>query len=531
MNIRGLYQTNKVKFIFIIVLILGEEISKTLFSYFLTPAFNFLKDMNFNLFVFFIILASICDFLRVWFSAGVNYVYAKQVQSYFHVIREKISKYIFVHNEEKVASSQNKLNGNITQFNNKYALPLLKMGENILAVLFSVGVLFTFNWSLVLLTAFLSVVTLLLPKIFEKATSAATFNVTKKNEQLLSTIEKWTQGLDELRRYASLGTYQKAISFANQDLKKATIRDCYIGMWANLVASIFSLSGQIALIVLATYLFFIGEIPFGAVITAGNFAGTIMNGIGVITESLNQMKSTRTLNKQMVKMQQPVSFREKSQSHRTLNQIIGTGLSIKFKNGEEITYPDFKINQGDKVLLTGDSGTGKSTLFKIILGELTPKSGKVSFKDQAGNEVKDALDEIGYVAQDNILFPDTIQNNITMFDHQLDGQVKYFAKQTDLLKDLQAFPNGLDTIVDLDKGNLSGGQRQKVVLARAQIHHAPFLFIDEGTSAIDSQSTKDILQNLLDYNQTVVMIAHNFSKELINMFDYHINLSTDKEAS
>lgn len=305
MNIKGLYRTNKAKFVLIIFLILMEETFRTLFSYLLTPAFNFLKNLNFEKFIFFILLSALVDFFRVICNAGVNYTYAKQVQHYFHLIRQKISKYLFMKNDDNVAFIQNKLNANITQLNNKFALPFVKLVENILAVLFSIGVLLTFNWSLVVLTIVLSAITLLLPKLFEKITSAATLQVTQKNEKLLDTIEKWTKGLDELRRYSSFGTYKTAISLANQDLKEATVKDCYVGMFANLTTSIFSLLGQIALIVLAAYLYFSGQISFGAVITAGNFAGTTMNGINLIAESINQMKSAKKLNSEMIELQKP----------------------------------------------------------------------------------------------------------------------------------------------------------------------------------------------------------------------------------
>lgn len=71
---------------------------------------------------------------------------------------------------------------------------------------------------------------------------------------------------------------------------------------------------------------------------------------------------------------------------------------------------------------------------------------------------------------------------------------------------------------------MSGGQKQKLVLARALVHNSPWLFIDEGTSAIDSKSTKHILQHLLTTDGSVIMIAHNFSNELVSMFDRVVKL-------
>ena len=204
-------------------------------------------------------------------------------------------------------------------------------------------------------------------------------------------------------------------------------------------------------------------------------------------------------------------------------------MSVKYEHGEEINYPNIKINQGEKVLLTGDSGTGKSTLFKVILGQLKPKSGTVIFKNSNGNVIKPDLGKIGYIAQDSILFPDSIKNNITMFNSSLDSRVEEFIEKVQFKKDVLKFPDGLETTVNLDTDNLSGGQKQKVVLARSQIHHSRFVLMDEATSAIDSEVTRKILQELLKSDVTLILIAHNFDQSLRKMFDREIHLKGGEE--
>lgn len=176
--------------------------------------------------------------------------------------------------------------------------------------------------------------------------------------------------------------------------------------------------------------------------------------------------------------------------------------------------------------MSGDSGTGKSTLFKLILQELPLATGKICFKNEAGQEIeRPDLSQIGYVPQDPVLFPGTIKENITMFNSKLNDRVMHFVKQVNLGKDLAKFPAGVDTELDQGKHALSGGQRQKVVLARAQIHDSQLIFIDEGTSAIDAHNGLEILQNLLQTDATIVFIAHNLTEEMRQLFDREIHLS------
>lgn len=111
-----------------------------------------------------------------------------------------------------------------------------------------------------------------------------------------------------------------------------------------------------------------------------------------------------------------------------------------------------------------------------------------------------------------------------MFSKKLKQQVLNVANKVQLSADLAKMPAGIDTVVDLKNENLSGGQRQKVVLARSEIHHQPFVLMDEVTSAIDQTATEKIIDELLKTDQTILMIAHNFTPELKAKFDHEIKL-------
>lgn len=120
----------------------------------------------------------------------------------------------------------------------------------------------------------------------------------------------------------------------------------------------------------------------------------------------------------------------------------------------------------------------------MILGELKPSEGNVVYKDKSGNEITPDLSKIGYIPQDPVVFPAIIKDNITMFNDQLDGKVKAVVKEVNFDADIAEFKDGLNEELDLDKLNILGGQRQKIVLARAKVHDSDIILIDECTSAI-----------------------------------------------
>lgn len=160
----------------------------------------------------------------------------------------------------------------------------------------------------------------------------------------------------------------------------------------------------------------------------------------------------------------------------------------------------------------------------MILGELKPSEGNVVYKDQNGKEIVPDLSKIGYIPQNPVVFPATIEDNITMFNEKLDNRVDQAVKEVDFNTDISKFKDGLNEELDLDKLNISGGQRQKIVLARAKVHNSDIILIDEGTSAIDQNATMDILKNLVKSKATIVFIAHNFNEGMRRLFDREIHL-------
>lgn len=247
-------------------------------------------------------------------------------------------------------------------------------------------------------------------------------------------------------------------------------------------------------------------------------------GIEYLPFYLGLIKGTSSLRDKITAETLPVREHSETEVHESPYAFRTKDLAVKFQNGETLKFPDIEVKYGEKILLTGDSGAGKSTLFKLILNFLAPSSGQLEFMNQAGEIIEPDLTKIGYIAQDPILFPSTVKSNITMFNDQLDGLAEIVGQNMGLT-DTSSFAQGLNTEINLQKLNISGGQRQKIILARAQVHDSNILLIDEGTSAIDQTATLEILQQLLQKPNTVVFIAHNFNECMNSMFDREIHLS------
>ena len=167
--------------------------------------------------------------------------------------------------------------------------------------------------------------------------------------------------------------------------------------------------------------------------------------------------------------------------------------NLKFKYEKSDTYIldnfNFTIDSGEKIAIIGESGSGKSTLVKTLTGILSPEDGEILIDDVDINtyDNKWIKSKIGYVAQDSIMFSDTIANNIAYgLDDFTQEDIEYAAKQANAHDFIMKLPDKYNTKIDgTELSSLSGGQKQRISIARALIRKPKILIFDEATSAIE----------------------------------------------
>ncbi|MCL1918270.1 MAG: NHLP bacteriocin export ABC transporter permease/ATPase subunit [Peptococcaceae bacterium] len=172
------------------------------------------------------------------------------------------------------------------------------------------------------------------------------------------------------------------------------------------------------------------------------------------------------------------------------------------------------INAGEYVGIVGPSGCGKSTLLRLLLGFETPTTGKIYFdnKDIESLDKRELRKKMGVVLQDGKLISGSIFENITITSPkstQKDAQ--RVVREVGLENDIKDMPMGLHTVLSEDCGTISGGQQQRILIARAIIGNPGILFFDEATSALDNVTQAMVCESLDKMNATRLVIAHRLS--------------------
>ena len=186
----------------------------------------------------------------------------------------------------------------------------------------------------------------------------------------------------------------------------------------------------------------------------------------------------------------------------------------------------FHVKSNDKVLLSGPSGSGKSTICKLIYRSLGTYSGNIEFNNtsECDYSLKAIRENILYVGQNEKLFTGTIRENIICFRNISDEEFIQVCKICQLEEIVSKRPNRYNTVINASLNNLSGGEKQRIILARAMLKKAKIIILDEALSEVNVDLEKRILDDLFIYykNSTLIYVTH---KNVDDKFENIIRLA------
>ena len=195
-------------------------------------------------------------------------------------------------------------------------------------------------------------------------------------------------------------------------------------------------------------------------------------------------------------------------------QLQDVSFSYDKESGKQVlSHINLKIPEGKFTALVGPSGGGKSTIARLIARFWDVNAGKITI---GGTDVRDfkldsLMKNISMVFQSVYLFADTIENNIKFgCPDATHEQVVEAAKKACCHNFISALPDGYDTVIGEGGGTLSGGEKQRISIARAMLKDAPIIILDEATSSVDPENEDELQRAIeaLTHDKTIIMIAH-----------------------
>jgi len=263
---------------------------------------------------------------------------------------------------------------------------------------------------------------------------------------------------------------------------------------------------------------------FNSVIQALYFLKIYKQSVKLISDEFRYID-----NHNLIEKQNNFNIQEQETDNKSLLNIKNLYFKYEGREGFGLKNINFELNKGKKVAITGSTGSGKSTLFYLMLGLLRPSKGSIFYKGRnIFLDLKTWRDEIGYISQNIYLLDGSIKKNISfnfLDDKVNENRIQLAAEIADLNKKISSLKEGFNTEVGTDGLTFSGGERQRIAIARAIYKKSEIFFMDEFTSALDTKTEDKIINNFHNYlpKSTLIMIAHR--KETIEKCDEVWNIS------
>jgi ATP-binding cassette subfamily B protein len=258
-----------------------------------------------------------------------------------------------------------------------------------------------------------------------------------------------------------------------------------------------------------------GQFTFSEFIAYTSVAGMATSWLGMLSQQMRRMREKAANIEKLAASMEGTEERLTDDSGKFDDTHTGSILfnNVSFSYSEDtpvLQNISLEVKKGSRVAVVGPSGSGKSTLLKLLLGLYEPTAGTINLlgADTANLSVKALRSRIAYVPQDSCMFPETIRENLSA--NLTEAELRRACESAGILKFIEEQPLGFDTVLTESAENISGGQRQRLAIARAYLQNAPVVLFDEATAALDPLTEAGVLRAFGETTtgKTVVMVAH-----------------------
>lgn len=387
------------------------------------------------------------------------------------------------------------LQNDVNMIENKVLRSIFGMIKFMLRAILSLIALFYVHYLLFIVSLALSIVLYFIPIMTKKMVSNAGNHVAEANKSYLNKINNMITGIDVLKEFGALNFYQDSFSQELFKIKNSRVLLAKETSKVTFIIFLLNVISQLSVIFVTGLLIINQLILVGAILTTTDLAMKLFDSISAINQYMTIIHSSVQLLDKIDKVEASDDKTIEKPVILSWDNITISDLEFGYTTDHVLfSNVNLQLDKGKWYVLNGASGKGKSTLFKLLLQQLEPKKGTILID---GDNIKQYNTDnlFSYLRQQGYMFDTSIKENILLGKEESDN-FKEIIEQLN---------------IDLTKNinDLSGGEKQKIAIARLLVNPNPIILLDESFSSIDIASSKMILNSLSKLENTmVIMITH-----------------------
>ena len=392
--------------------------------------------------------------------------------------------------------------------------------QPVLDIILSVGLVFAFEWRLALIGTLLCPICALGPRLLARRSLEASAEKQARDVAVLSIVQETISAPALIQTFSLRDVFTGSFRGRNNDLLRASIRLGFLTALMEKSSTLGALLLQVIVMAIGGWMAFRGIISIGTFASFQALFVTLSQSVGYLASySPNLVSATGAVERMEGLLNEPsrVADRPNARQLPALQSIEFRDVSFAYPGAQQsLNQVNFSIRRGTSVAFVGASGSGKSTVLNLLLRFYDPVEGAVLID---GVDLRDAsLDsfrlQTAVVFQDNFLFNMSIRENIRLGrPSATDAEIEAAAKSAGIHDFIATLPSGYDTLAGERGSRFSGGQRQRLAIARAVLRDPAVLILDEATSSLDPSSEAAINATFerIATGRTVIAVTHRLS--------------------
>lgn len=408
----------------------------------------------------------------------------------------------------------------VTAFNQNFSIIEEKVLKNrisildsVICIVLAVIVLLCMNPLIAVISIGAMAIPSLLPRLFTKALGTAQKTVMDSTTAYNEKVSDLLNGYEVIKTYHAVGEMLPQFSTSAEHLENS--KEHFSSLMGKLygLTTLSSVAVQFLVMGLAGFFAVKGYITIGSIVAVTQLTGQVISPAFELSAKISELKSAKPVLETLRNLSNP-KISEKSTVHSLEDRLSLRDISFQYEDRSVLENVSATFEKGKKYAIIGKSGSGKSTLLKLIAGYYTEFDGHI-----CTDERETFPDEIAMIHQNTFLFKDSIRNNLTMRKSYTEQEIMEAVKKAGLTEFVATLPQGLDTLVTENGNNFSGGECQRIAIARALLSGKDILLMDEATSALDEQTANAVEHSILSLeNITCISVTHRLAPEAMQKY-------------